>query len=92
MAFDARMWVDRFGRWYNIEHRHSKLRFVTPEQRHSGDDAVLLEQRSEYWRRPNRVCRHAGYTPRQKLRAYWADDVEPGKGTAYEASCVASKQ
>ncbi|WP_090272069.1 hypothetical protein [Halopseudomonas litoralis] len=39
------MWVDRFVRWYNTEHRHSKLRFVTPEQRHSGDDAVLLEQR-----------------------------------------------
>jgi hypothetical protein len=24
---------------------YSQLRFVTPEQRHSGDDAVLLEQR-----------------------------------------------
>ena len=42
---EARLWVDRFVRWYNTEHRHSKLRFVTPEQRHNGEDAVLLEQR-----------------------------------------------
>ncbi len=44
---EARLWVDRFVRWYNTEHRHSKLRFVTPEQRHTGEDAVLLEQRKQ---------------------------------------------
>lgn len=30
---------------YNTKHRHSKLRFVTPEQRHTGEDVMLLEQR-----------------------------------------------
>jgi transposase InsO family protein len=41
----ARTWVLEFVRWYNTEHRHSALRFVTPEQRHSGTDVVILVQR-----------------------------------------------
>jgi putative transposase len=27
----ARRWVDRFVSWYNTEHLHSAIRFVTPE-------------------------------------------------------------
>ncbi len=42
---DARAWVLDFVRWYNTEHRHSALAFVTPEQRHAGADAAVLAQR-----------------------------------------------
>jgi putative transposase len=42
---DARAWMPAFVRWYNTEHRHSGIRFVTPEERHSGREAALLEQR-----------------------------------------------
>ena len=31
---EARAWVQSFVRWYNLEHRHSAIRFVTPDQRH----------------------------------------------------------
>src|SRR5690554_1572739 len=41
----ARAWVARFVHWYNREHRHSAIRFITPEQRHRGLDTVLLAQR-----------------------------------------------
>ena len=41
----ARDWVLTFVRWYNTEHRHSALRFVTPQQRHTGQEQALLEQR-----------------------------------------------
>ena len=34
-----------FVPWYNDEHRHSGIRFVTPGERHSGDDIAILEQR-----------------------------------------------
>lgn len=34
-----------FTRWYNNEHKHSQLRFVTPHQRHMGQDVKLLAQR-----------------------------------------------
>jgi transposase InsO family protein len=55
----AREWVNTFVRWYNGSHRHSGLKYVTPEQRHSGQDKALLEAR--HWlylkareRRPER--------------------------------------
>jgi transposase InsO family protein len=38
-------WVDAFIAWYNTEHRHSGIRFVTPEQRHDGVDTRLLARR-----------------------------------------------
>lgn len=41
----ARTWVERFVRWYNTEHCHSAIRFVTPAQRHNGHDSALLQQR-----------------------------------------------
>lgn len=31
--------------WYNDEHRHSSIRFVTPSERHRGEDQALLEKR-----------------------------------------------
>ena len=42
---DARLWTSEFVRWYNTEHRHSGLRYVTPEQRHAGEDPALLASR-----------------------------------------------
>ena len=42
---EARHWVHRFVQWYNHEHRHSAIRYVTPNQRHSGKERSLLKQR-----------------------------------------------
>jgi transposase InsO family protein len=41
----ARDWVQNFVDWYNNKHRHSKINFVTPAQRHRGEDKVILEKR-----------------------------------------------
>ena len=41
----AQEWVLKFVRWYNTEHRHSALKFVTPIQRHQGADIVVLQTR-----------------------------------------------
>ena len=30
----AQRWVESFAAWYNTEHRHSAIRYVTPDQRH----------------------------------------------------------
>lgn len=43
---EARRWVAQFQRWYNEEHRHSALKFVTPGQRHRGEDRELLRRRA----------------------------------------------
>lgn len=45
----AQDWASRFVHWYNHEHRHSGIRYVTPAQRHQGADiAVLAERRTVY--------------------------------------------
>lgn len=41
----ARQWVASFVQWYNHEHRHSAISFVTPAQRHAGLDVALLQNR-----------------------------------------------
>jgi putative transposase len=42
---EARRWVSGFVDWYNFEHRHSAIQFVTPAQRHAGLDTAILAQR-----------------------------------------------
>jgi len=42
----ARSWATLLVEWYNHEHRHSAIRFVTPAQRHAGIDQAILRQRS----------------------------------------------
>jgi transposase InsO family protein len=41
----ARDWAAQFVAWYNTEHRHSAIAYVTPEQRHTGADHAILAQR-----------------------------------------------
>lgn len=47
---DARVWVKRFIHWYNEEHRHSGIGFVTPSERHTGEDIALLAGRDAVYR------------------------------------------
>ncbi len=42
-------WVERFVTWYNHEHRHSGIGFVTPNARHSGLDIGVLEARRKVY-------------------------------------------
>lgn len=45
----AREWVTGFVQWYNHEHRHSCIQFVTPAQRHAGEDrAILIQRKATY--------------------------------------------
>jgi len=58
----ARKWCLAFVRWYNGEHLHSALRYVTPDQRHSGQDLQILVNRQKVYqeakgRRPERWSR-----------------------------------
>lgn len=43
---EARLWVLSFVSWYNEQHRHSGLKYVTPSQRHRGEATALLEKRA----------------------------------------------
>ena len=41
----AKEWVSGFVDWYNNEHLHSGIKFVTPMQRHTGVDKAILQNR-----------------------------------------------
>ncbi len=41
----ALAWGDYFVAWYNTEHRHSGLRYVSPAQRRAGDNVATLAAR-----------------------------------------------
>ena len=45
----CRGWVNEFVNWYNNEHCHSQIKFVTPQQRHTGEDKLVLESRKEVY-------------------------------------------
>ncbi len=46
---DARAWVEQFVAWYNEQHQHSGLNYVTPEQRHRGEAPELLSRRDRLY-------------------------------------------
>jgi len=46
----ARGWVHGFVCWYNTEHHHSMIKFVTPEQRHLGEDIGILNHRKKVYK------------------------------------------
>ncbi len=56
---EAREWTQQFVQWYNHQHKHSGLKFVTPAQRHEGLAAAILQRRAQVYaeakqRRPER--------------------------------------
>jgi putative transposase len=60
---DARKWVSDFVGWYNHEHKHSGIRYVSPAQRHAREDRAILAKRHELYTQaraanPRRWARH----------------------------------
>ena len=47
----ARQWCKDFVHWYNEEHKHSAIKFVTPAQRHRGEDIQVLKKRDELYQK-----------------------------------------
>jgi len=66
---EAARWVTEFVRWYNTEHRHSGIQFVTPDERHRRVDPRLLAKRARVYEaarraRPERWTRETrNWTP-----------------------------
>lgn len=44
---EAKAWVEEFVKWYNEEHHHSAIKYVTPKQRHYEEDIHILLKRHE---------------------------------------------
>jgi len=50
----AQSWVDGFVFWYNTQHLHSSIRFVTPDDRHFGREKKILENRRKVYENARR--------------------------------------
>jgi putative transposase len=65
----ATVWVAGFIAWYNGEHLHSAIRYVTPNDRHAARDVAILARRHVVYRAarartPRRWTRHTrNWTP-----------------------------
>lgn len=46
---DAQTWVKSFADWYNNDHLHSAIRFVTPNMRHTGNEGKTLAKRASLY-------------------------------------------
>lgn len=60
----ARSWAADFVHWYNVDHRHSGIRYVSPAQRHTGEDRAILAARHDVYRqaRERNPARWSGET------------------------------
>jgi hypothetical protein len=78
---EARQWAEKFVHWYNNEHLHSALKFVTPQQRHSGEDEVIRLNRHRVYAaaKAQHPERWSGKTRDWSL----ADKVTLNKGASY---------
>ncbi len=82
---EATAWVAAFVDWYNLEHRHSGIKYVTPQQRHSGADIKLLKARKAVYaaaraKNPTRwstTTRDWSYSP--------VVELNPGRATRKKA-------
>jgi len=45
----ARDWVADFVTWYNTEHQHSAIKYVTPASRHDGLEEAILAKRAKVY-------------------------------------------
>lgn len=54
----AQAWVDGFVFWYNTQHLHSAIRFVTPDDRHYGREEHILANRQKVYEKARRRHPH----------------------------------
>ncbi len=83
----ARQWVHQFVRWYNGEHRHSAIQYVTPNQRHEGLDTSLLSARKVVYEEAKKrnPARWSGDTRNwERVACVW---LNPPKELQTQPSC-----
>jgi len=48
---EASKWAGNFVKWYNEEHLHSGIKYVTPNQRFRGEDKDILKMRANLYKK-----------------------------------------
>lgn len=93
----ARLWASQFVHWYNMEHRHCGIQYVTPAQRHSAQDIAILAARDrlyqqarrdkpQRWARGTRNWDHVAVVKLNPERDHPAPLLEPTLGSFQKAA------
>lgn len=64
----AQAWVDGFVFWYNTQHLHSAIRYVTPDDRHFGREESILSNRRKVYK-----------TAREQNPERWSNEIRNWK-------------
>jgi transposase InsO family protein len=88
---DARRWASEFVVWYNHDHQHSGIRYVSPAQRHAGEDREILARRHALYlnarsANPRRWARHT-----RNWNPILAVTLNPEKDSVIDAALVRGK-
>ena len=93
---EARLWVKNFVEWYNYEHRHSGIHYVTPAQRHNGEDKEILAKRKEVYnqakeKHPEHNKKHCQKNSRRNVlrQAYFDNAFQRIISSITYSACVA---
>ncbi len=96
----ACQWVAAFVAWYNHQHRHSGIKFVTLHQRHNGDAVEVCRHRAVFYeqarqRNPKRWSRSTRCWRQPEV--VWinqpTDDLDQAqKLPLMEAACTAAEE
>jgi hypothetical protein len=78
-------------RWYNHDHRHSGIRYVSPAQRHAGEDQAILAarhalyQKARDWLARKRVWRDT------QLVANWPSNAKSRTRRGHQNEATTSR-
>lgn len=82
----ARAWAASFVRWYNVEHRHSGIRYVSPAQRHAGEDSSILAARHAVYASARAANPHRWSGPTRNWTPIGAVTLNPKRDAVINAA------
>ncbi len=82
----ARQWAASFVQWYNHAHRHSGIGYVSPQQRHTGQDVDLLQARHALYQQARHAHPLRWSGPTRSWERIQAVTLNPEKDTVVAAT------
>lgn len=84
------LWASRFVAWYNHEHRHRGIRFVSPAERHAGEITTSLRNDMRCISTHEPPIRTAG--PDTRATGVTAVTLDPQRESVVDAAIIAEKE
>ena len=82
----ARTWAATFVHWYNHEHAHSGIRYVSPAERHAGEDVAILAARHALYQEAKERHPRRWSGPTRNWSPITAVTLNPERETAISAA------